>query len=365
MVACATMTRLDYADRTADKDGWARELGISREALDLYLACEVVDLHVDTFLWHRILRYDLCARHPLGWNRAFYFGQVDLPRIREARIAGAIWVITTNPLRRASRRPEVLVDNFHALRAELARAPDDVAFVRNVAEYRAARAAGKHAAFIGIQGGNALDRDAGALDLIPDDGVVRITLVHLSSSRIGVTSSPLKLGAQAGLTDFGRDYVRRMNDKRILVDLAHIDRKGFFDALEVHDRSQPVLATHTGVSGVLPHWRNLDDEQVRAVADLGGTVGIIYQDQFLGGTMCSGKLAAIVDHLEHVVELVGDDHASLGSDWDGMIVAPRDMPTCLELPRIVQAMLDRNWSPDRVRKVLGGNALRTIEAVRG
>ncbi len=343
---------------------------MSREAIDLYLESDVFDFHVDTFIWNRIFGYDLTERHDEGLFGARFYSQVDLPRIREARVGGACWVVTTNPAKIAEERAAAFVENVRNLRAILESVPDEVAVVRNAREYRAARAAGKHGAFIGIQGGNALDRDPGALDLIPDDLVLRVTLVHLSSSSLGVTSSPaagLGLGKRGprGLTSAGRDYVRRLNRKKIFVDLAHISREGFFDALEVHDRSQPVLVTHTGVNGVFPHWRNLDDDQVRAVADLGGTIGIMFHGQFLDGAYFGGSAEAIVRHLEHVVKIAGDDFASLGSDWDGAICTPRDMPTCLELPRLVDVMLRRGWSGESVKKVLGGNALRVIEALRG
>ena len=78
----------------------------------------------------------------------------------------------------------------------------------------------------------------------------------------------------------------------------------------------------------------------------------------------AGRAASIVDHLEHVIRTIGEDHAALGSDWDGMVVTPRDMPTCLELPRLVELMLARRWSPVRIRKVLGGNVLRALDALR-
>ena len=126
-----------------------------------------------------------------------------------------------------------------------------------------------------------------------------------------------------------------------------------------------MLVTHTGIDAVHPHWRNLTDAQIRAVADLGGTIGIMYQASFLGDPVWGGKLASIVDHMAHVIQVVGEDHVSLGSDWDGAISPPRDMPTCLELPRLVEEMLRRGWSPGRIGKVLGGNALRTIAALRG
>lgn len=352
-------------DHREDPGGWAAELGISTEAVEIYLASDVIDLHVDSFIWQRVFGYDLRKRHGLGVFGRSFFGHVDFPRALEAQLTGAIWVITTNPGRTGAGRAATFVRNLSELRHIFATVDERFAVVRTAAEYRAARAAGKHAAFIGIQGGNALDRDLEALDLIPDRLILRITLVHLSSSRIGTTSSPLALGRDAGLSDFGRDYIRRLNDKRIFVDLAHINRQGFFDAVEVHDPSQPLICTHTGVSGVHDCWRNLDDEQLRAIADTGGTIGVIFHVDFLGGGPHLGTAEAIVDHLEHIVKTVGEDCASLGSDWDGAITTPRDMPTCLELPRLTQIMLDRGWSAERIQKIMGGNALRAIEALRG
>ncbi len=357
---------LEYTDPRNDPAGWARSLGITTEAVQLYLDSEVVDQHIDSFLWTRMCGYDLTRRHTPGPLNGAFARQVDLPRLREAQVSGATWIITTNPTRSAADRALAFVRNLARLRSELARAPDDVVVVRNAREYRLARAEGKHAAFIGIQGGNALDDapDGSALDLIPDDVILRITLVHLSTSRLGVTSSPLGFIGDTGLTTRGKDYVQALNARKIFVDLAHISRKGFFDALAVHDKTQPAIVTHTGVAGVTPHWRNLDDEQLRAIASLGGTIGIMYQSSFLGDPTFDGRLSSVVAHLAHIVDTVGEDHASLGSDWDGMIVPPVDMRTCLELPRLVQAMLARGWSDTRVKKILGGNFLRVLEALR-
>ncbi len=353
--------RLSFTDHRADPASWARMLGISREAVEIHLASDVIDLHLDTFIWTRIFGYDLTRRHGKGLLGGLFYSQVDLPRIREAKITGGIWVITTNPLRSAQGRARAFTNNLARLTSILESVPEDVTLVRDVGGYRRAVSAGKHAAFLGVQGGNALDAP-GALDLL-DDRIVRVTLVHLSTSSLGVTSSPLKRGG-GGLTKAGRDYVQALDQKRIFVDLAHIDRKGFFDAVEAHDRSLPLIVTHTGVTGVTPHWRNLDDEQLRAVADTGGTIGVMYQSSFLGEPLLNARARAIADHLVHIVKTVGDDHASLGSDWDGMIVPPRDMPTCLELPRIVELLLQAKLSPESIQKILGGNFLRALALLR-
>lgn len=355
--------KLDYRDHRRDPAAWARALEISTEAVELYLASDIIDLHIDSFIWTRVAGYDLLARHGHGAFGARFYSQVDVPRIREAQISGGIWSITTNPLRPRQDRADTFATNLAQLKDILAAAPDDIVHVKTFADYQRARSRGVHAAFFGIQGGNALDRDLDAIDLASDD-ILRITLVHLSTSPLGTTSSPLGRGDGA-LTSFGKDYVRKLNERRIFVDLAHINRRGFFDAASVHDKSQPLICTHTGVAGVTEHWRNLTDAQLKVIADTGGTIGVIYQSTFLGDGLLGGSAESIVRHMEHIVKTVGEDFCSLGSDWDGLITPPRDMPTCLELPKLVQLMLDRKWSAERIQKILAGNFLRALRLLRG
>jgi membrane dipeptidase len=356
---------LTYKNHALDPAACAQSLKISTEAVQLYLNSEVVDLHIDSFIWNRFFGYDLSKHHGQGlFGRSFY-GQVDFPRILEAQLSGATWIITTNPVKSAAARARAFVENQSKLLQIFQSNSSQFAVVRNISQYEQARAAGKHAAFIGIQGGNALDDGLEALDLIEDDVVIRITLVHQTNSSIGYTSTPTKIGEGGGLTSFGKDYVRRLNEKRILVDLAHINRAGFFDAVQVHEPSLPFVVTHTGVSGAYKHWRNIDDDQLRAVAKSGGTVGIMYQASFLGDKKSGRGAEVIVDHLEHTLKTIGEDHVSLGSDWDGAITTPWNMPTCLELPKLVQLMLDRRFSETAITKILGSNFLRVVADIRG
>jgi membrane dipeptidase len=340
----------------------ARRLGVSEEALSLHHDAEVVDLHVDSFIWRRLFGYDFRRRHA-AFTRGVMLSHFDLPRGREAGIDGAAWIITTNPLGDARDREQAFFENLAELGALLESPEARARVVRSAAEYRAARAAGLHAAFIGVQGGNALAHSLESLDRVAPGPIGRVTLLHLTSSRLGVTSSPL--GGSSGLTSYGKDYVRRLNHHRILVDLAHISRAGFWDAVNAHDPTLPLVVSHTGVAGVFGHWRNLDDDQLRAVAESGGTIGIMYHSEFLGDPLFGGRLETVLRHLEHTIDVAGEDHVSLGSDWDGSIVTPRDMQTCLELPRLTQGMLARSWSESRIRKVLGLNFLRVVESLRG
>jgi membrane dipeptidase len=340
----------------------ARRLGISEAAVELHYASDVIDLHVDSFIWRRILGYDFRRRHA-AYTRGVMLSQFDLPRAREAGIACATWVITTNPFGDARDREAKLFENLGELTALLESPEASARVVRSAAEYRAARAAGLHAAFIGVQGGNALGHSLSAIDRLSPGILLRVTLLHLTSSRLGATSSPL--GSDLGLSRYGKDYVRQLNAHKILVDLAHISPSGFWDAVAAHDQALPFVVTHTGVSGVHPHWRNLDDAQLRAVADSGGTVGIMYHSAFLGDPTFGGRLSSIVRHVSHVIDTVGEDYVSLGSDWDGSIVTPRDMPTCLELPRLTHALLEAGHSEPRIQKILAGNFLRVVESIRG
>jgi len=342
--------------------GMARGLGISEAAVELHYGSEVIDLHVDSFIWRRMFGYDFRRRHS-----AFTFGMLlshfDLPRARQAGIAAATWVITTNPLGDARDREATFFENLRELTALLESPEANARVVTSASEYRATRSLGLHAAFIGVQGGNALAHSLEAIDRLSPGLLLRVTLLHLTSSRLGTTSSPL--GGAYGLSAYGRDYVARLNAHKILVDLAHISPAGFWGAVDAHDRTRPFVVTHTGVSGVHPHWRNLDDAQLRAVAKSGGTVGIMYHSEFLGDPMFRGRLSTVVRHIAHVIDTVGEDHVSLGSDWDGSIITPRDMPTCLELPRLTHAMLELGWSDTRIQKVLGQNFLRVVTELRG
>ena len=342
---------------------WASELGIPPAAIELYRSSDVIDLHIDSFIWQRTLGYDLTKRHraPL-WGALL--GQVDFPRILEAEISGATWVITTNPVRDAADRARAFENNLNELERTLQLDSEHFQVVTTAREYDAARAAGKHAAFLGIQGGNALDLSLPEMARLCDGRVLRVTLVHLSSSRIGSTSSPMRL-SDTGLSAFGSQMVELLNERKVLVDLAHISERGFWTACEAHAKDVPFVVTHTGVSGVHPHWRNLDDAQIQAVARSGGVVGIMYHAPFLGDRPWNGRVDTIARHLEHVWRVAGEDTPALGSDWDGSIITPRDMPTCLELPRLVAALMARKIPERAIQKMLGQNFLRVVRQVRG
>jgi membrane dipeptidase len=353
---------LEVRDHRADPGGWARELGVSEDACTLLLESDFIDLHCDLEVPVRVWGYDPTERHS-GWRKPpLFMGHTDYPRLLEAGFTGVVCDIATNIFRRASKRQEVTLENLERLKRRIESFPEELALVRDRSEYDRARAEGKMAMWVALQGGNALVDDPTVLDGSVGGLAHRITLVHLTNSVLGGSNSPGR--PDRGLSARGREFVRRCNANRILVDLAHAGKKTFWDALEVHDDALPPIVSHTGVEAVYRHWRNIDDDQIRAIADRGGVVGIIYASNFLEKHLLHGTRAAIVDHLEHIVDLVGDDYAAIGTDYDGMIIPPKDLPDVTDHPLLVQDMLDRNWSPKRIRKVLGENYLRVVAIAR-
>ncbi len=349
----------------ADAPTLAQRLGISVAAVELSRDCEIIDLHLDTFIPPRLWGYRVHGRHkggPLG--RAF-FGHVDLPRLQEGGLSGAMWSITTNPFRTPHARWRTFERNVLRLRHMVEQSKGAMLITRTMSEYRAARDRGAHAVMPVIQGANAIEAAPEGVASVPDDFIVRMTLLHLTNSVYGATSSPHHLLRRSkNLSARGAELVVQLNAHRVFVDLAHIHPTAFWDAVEVHDASQPLLSTHTGVAGVKRHWRNLDDAQLRAIADTGGTVGVIFSEHFLRTRNGPRDADMVLDHMAHIIRTIGEDHVSVGSDFDGAIIPPRDLAGGDHYPVLVEKMLTRGWSERRIRKILALNYLRCFEALR-
>lgn len=333
---------------------------MSVAACELLLASDFVDLHVVTEVPVRLVGYDPLRRHPPRRRPLPLIGHADIPRLLEAGYSGVVWDITTNPFWPRARRQRVTLANLERVCARLD-ALDEVERVTDAAGYDAARRAGRMAAWVSIQGGNALIHDPSVLQGPVGRRLSRVTLVHLTRSGLGGVSAPTGGG---GLTPAGADFIERCVDARIAVDLAHASRQTFWDALPLLPAGYPPLVSHAGATAVHDHWRNLDNTQIQAVAERGGVVGVIYQAPFLEGRYLSGRRAAILDHIEHLIDVGGETVAALGSDYDGFILPPADLPDVTTHPLLVQDMLDRGWREERIRRVAGANAVRIMRELR-
>lgn len=358
-------SRLPAVPRMEEPKVLARRLGVSEEAVRLTHDCELIDLHIDTFIPPRLWGYDPLVRHAGGPLGRWFFGHLDLYRMADGGMNGAMWSITTNPARGPHSRWRTFQKNLAGLQALVGRSKGHLAIARTAAEYREVRARGAHAVMIAIQGGNALEAAPNGVASLPDDLVVRATIVHLTNSALGATSAPFHyLRRDKGMTPAGLDFVKQCNANRVFVDLAHIHERGFWDAVSVHDKEQPLIATHTGVDGVRRHWRNLDDPQLRAIADTGGVVGVIFSTAFLRRKHGPDDGRMIVEHMEHIANVAGEEAVAVGSDYDGAITPPFDLAGGDCYPRLVQHMLDAGWTEERIRKALGANYLAAFERLR-
>lgn len=336
-----------------------------QDAIALIKEGGLVDLHVDTLIPYRFFCYNIFRRHKGGP----LFGHLDLPRIQEAGLSAAMWSITTNPLRLRRRRWAAFLRNWQVFCGLIERSDEKMRFVRNVHEYNAAFQDRVHAVFLSIQGGNALELAPEGLDSLPvrpkPDLLTRMTLVHMTDSVYGASSNPwMSWRKEKGLTEQGREMIRQLNSRKIFTDLAHIHPQGFWEALEVHDRSLPVIVTHTGVQGINDSWRNLSDEQIKAVADTGGVIGVIFHLPFLKRETGGKDPGLILEHLEHIIKIAGEDVAAIGSDYDGLIVPPKELYSGAHYPLLVEKMLRRGWSSERIKKILSGNFLRAFARLR-
>ncbi|HET8541086.1 MAG TPA: membrane dipeptidase [Anaeromyxobacter sp.] len=298
----------------------------------------LADGHADSLLWNR----DLTIRQRRG--------HLDFPRLREAGVRIQCFTVVTRgyPLLdgvgalgavrgwpRAARRGawarcRFQLDRMEALCAA-SRGAAGIAGTRAALE--AHLAAGRLAAVLGIEGAQALEDRPERVRELRSRGVAFMSLTHLANNALGGSSSPLM--GNRPLTALGRLVLDEMQAARMAVDLAHASRRTVGDVL-AHGGPRP-FCSHTGVAGATPSWRNLDDAALRAVAERGGVVGIIFGTIYLGGR----RLDDVVRHVEHALDVAGEDAVAFGSDFDGLVPLPRGMRDVTDVPRLVEALARR------------------------
>jgi membrane dipeptidase len=314
--------------------------------LEVHRSATVVDLHVDTLL-------DIQAgRRTLGERSTR--GHVDLPRLRDGGVGVQVFAayIAPHEAARAVSRALELLRAFHASAAANAVM---ISLATTVEEIEQVRRAGRIAAVLSIEnGGDALARDIRVLDEFYRQGVRMVGLTWNSSNPMGDGA----LGRDhSGLTDLGRAVLRRMEELGIIVDVSHLSEAAFWDA--VRATRGPLVASHSNAAALRPHPRNLTDEQLRAIAARGGVVGVNFYPEFLG----EATLERVLDHIDHMVKVMGIDHVALGSDFDGIPQTPRGLEDVSRLPNLTAGLLRRGYTTEQIHKILGANALRVFRQV--
>jgi membrane dipeptidase len=342
----------------------------SDAARALHATLRVADMHADTLLWNR----DLLARST--------YAHVDLPRLIEGNVAiQAFTVVTKTPrgmnidhntgdtdnitlLAMAERWPFAAWTNlteralYQARRLDAAarRSNGRLVLLRTREDLDRFLARRQNegrlvAGFLGLEGAHALAGDLNNLDRLHEAGFRMIGLAHffdndMAGSAHGVT--------QGGLTDLGRRLIARIEDTRMIVDLAHASSRTIADVLAIARR--PVVVSHTGLKGTCNNARNLSDDELKGIAATGGLVGIGYWQT----ATCGTDATAIARSIQYAVSLIGADHVALGSDFDGAVDEPFDTTGVVQ---ITDALLDAGFDEPTIRKVLGENVIRLLQAV--
>ncbi|MBR2452850.1 MAG: dipeptidase [Clostridia bacterium] len=224
----------------------------------------------------------------------------------------------------------------------------------NVFEIKAALKNGKISAILSVEGGEAIEGDLEKLDYLFSRDVRIMTLSWNYPNEI--TGSIAEENGN-GLSDFGKQVIRKMNELGMMIDVSHISEKGFWDVLEITEK--PILATHSNAKAVCGHRRNLSDEQVCAIIKNGGCIGINLYSEFLSGE--SAEINDILRHIEHILSLGGENNIGLGSDFDGMDSLPKGIKGIEDVYKIFEELRGRGYSEMLIKKISSNNFLDVMQ----
>jgi membrane dipeptidase len=372
----------------------------ANDPLAIHRRAIVIDMHADTT--QRLVDEKVDLEQRLS------DGHLDSVRAKEGGLDAQFFSIWVEPElfggggERAMKRADVQIQ---AIRGLAEKHPETWELATTAADVRRIASSGKIAALMGMEGGYAIDEKIENVGRYYQMGV-RYMSGAWSVSTSWAGSSGDEAGKTRGLNDFGKQVIREMNRLGMMVDVSHLSDKAFWDI--VNTSTRPVIATHSGCRAITNVPRNLTDEMIVALAKTGGVVNVIFYPEHIEpgyaekkkkvdaeiaplvqrasdeekGDPAHKKLARdrvrseeylkrlppvsitrIVDHIDHIVKLVGIDHVGIGSDFDGVQVVPADLKSVADLPNLTAELLRRGYSESDIDKILGGNMLRVMEEV--
>lgn len=308
-----------------------------------------MDLHCDTLLDLADGRRSL-AGHSLT-------GHVDLPRLMKGNVRiqfFAAFIQSAYKPERSLKRVLQLIDVFYR---ELDTCREQVVTGLSYRQIARELKNNKLIAILGIEGGEALAGQLAVLRMLYCLGIRTLGLTW--NQRNELADGVWEQHTGGGLTAFGRDVVREMNRLGMIVDLAHIAESGFWDVLRFSQ--DPVMVSHANCYAVCPHPRNLKDDQIKALADHDGLMGLTFAPEFI----CSegAGIEQFLAHIDHVAGLVGTGCIAIGSDFDGIGETPQGLEDAAKFINITQGLLERGYTEEEIKGILGGNAIRLIQKV--
>lgn len=292
-----------------------------------------------------------------------------------------------------------------SLDAVVLRNPQKIAKVANTAELYKTVKQDKIAAMFGIEGGHMIEGNLDYLDAFYKRGARYMTLTWNNSTDWATSAYDETYNKELqhkGLSDFGKQIVQHMNEIGMIVDISHVGEQTFWDV--INTTTKPVIASHSSVYKLCPNQRNLNDEQIKAIAKNGGVIQVNFysgfldysylknKDNFLGNHTAEidsltsagmnddqretylfrkyrkqvepmrAPFSSLIDHIEYIIKLVGVDYVGLGSDFDGIESPPQGLDDVSKYPLITKALVEKGYSKEDITKILGGNFLRVLSA---
>ncbi len=342
---------------------------VSQAAQELHPRLTIADWHSDNLLWDRnVLRrldhghvdiprliegnytlqvFDAVVKSPKGQNYQRNSGDTD--NITLLAI-GNRW-----PMRTWSNLTERCIYQSELLHEAEKNSDGQLSIVKTQAELQSfltRRSTDRHqvAGLLAIEGLHALEDDLDNLDYLIDHGYRLMGLTHFFDNEVGGSSAGVD---QGGLTSLGRQVITRMNEKSIIIDLAHASSQTIDEVLAMTTR--PVVVSHTGVRSTCDSPRNLSDEHIRAIAAGGGMIGIGYWE----GAVCGTSIDHIIAAMQHVISLVGIDHVCLGSDFDGSVTTLFD---AAQIILLTDGLLKAGYSESEINQIMGANQINFLLA---
>ena len=379
---------------------------VSPKAREIHDSAIVIDTHADTPQRFLDENYDIGSTDPNDK------GHISLDKMKAGNLGAEFFSIWVEPETNQGHFARHTLDLIDSVYEQAARHPDRMMMAFSVADIERAHREHKLAALLGIEGGHSIENDVHVLRDFYRLGVRYMTITWSNTNEFADSSGDAhndKIEHHNGLTDGGKQIVQEMNRLGMLVDVSHVSDKTFWDTIAV--TKAPVIASHSSARALTNHPRNMTDDMLKGVAKNGGVVQVNFYNAFIDDNYrkaaeaqsknrdaavkanaeklkAEGKtptyldadrierewaakiqrppLSSLIDHIDHIAKIAGVDHVGLGSDFDGVSGAtPQGIDSAADLPKITQALLDRGYSADDIRKILGGNLLRVfLEAER-
>ena len=333
------------------------------DAMNLHGEAVVVDTHCDTlkcllpeFTRPRDTMWD--DRSDIGMGARSNLGHVDVPRLLEGGVTCQVFAVSsersrtpTHPLRTALE----MIDRFY----RECESCDSLTPVTSSDEALDAKRRGMVAGLLSIEGADVIEGRVEMLSIFHKLGVRMVGLVHSLRNQLADGVTDRRTGG--GLSELGAQALEELNSLGMIIDLSHINDEGFWDILD--QTKHPVIASHSNSRAVCSHPRNMTDEMIVALSENGGVMGMNFAPSFVHPEHAT--LQGVVDHIDHIIDLVGPDHVGLGSDFDGIPSTPVGLEDATKMPSITEELQRRGYSEVDIKKILGGNHLRLMKKVIG